>query len=83
MELPISQLVFRERAELALSLKRATQACDDANRRFRKILGQFDRFIRANVTLAAQFNLRREEDVKLHGMGRIRANKSDADAGRL
>ena len=40
MELPIPQVIFREGAEFARTLKRATEACDGANRRSGEILGE-------------------------------------------
>jgi hypothetical protein len=70
MEHPISQIIFRESPELASPLERAAHACEDA-------------YNRRPVRTTAQLNLRREDDFKLRSMGSIRANKSDADDGRL
>jgi hypothetical protein len=79
MEHPISQIIFRESPELASPLERAAHACEDAYNRFVIILGKHCRPVRTT----AQLNLRRGDDFKLRSMGSIRANKSDADDGRL
>jgi len=76
METAISQFIFRERGELGLNPEESRpKPVMNAHSSFVYQSCEVGPSVRTNVTTACSAQFRREDDVKLRTMGRIRANQ--------